>query len=323
MAKADGRPTIGVDLGGTNITSGLIEADQGVVGRYKIDTEADGGFNHVVDRLAECVAALLDEAGLSVKDIAAVGVGVPGAIDAKTRVVLEAVNLGWNDVDLVPALSQKLNTPVTIDNDVNVGTWGAYKQGVGAGSQSLLGVFVGTGIGGGYVFDGELYRGAFGTAGEIGHTIVNPFAPFGSQTLEQLASRKMIVNKLVTMIGANHPSVLPQLAGEKWPNVRSKPLAKALAEDDELVMTVLRDAAHAIGVAVANSVTLLSLDCVVIGGGLTEALDERWMSWIRSSFEQVVFPARCRDCKIAASELGDDAGLIGAALLAEHELTRV
>ncbi len=320
MAKANGRPTIGVDLGGTNITSGLVDAERGVVCRHKIDTEAHGGFDHVVDRLAECVNALLNEAGTTVDDVAAVGVGVPGAIDAETRIVLEAVNLGWNDVDLVAALSQKLNKPVSIDNDVNVGTWGAYKQGAGAGSRSLLGVFVGTGIGGGYVFDGELYRGAFGTAGEIGHTLINPFAPFGSQTLEQLASRKMIVNKLVNMIGANHPSVLPELAGEKWPNVRSKPLAKALAEDDKLVMTVLRDAAHAIGVAIANSVTLLSLDCVVIGGGLTEALDERWMGWIQSSFEQAVFPDRCRDCKVVASTLGDDAGLIGAALLAEHEL---
>lgn len=320
MPNDSDRPAIGIDVGGTNMAAGLVLADGKIDTRFRVDTEADQGADHVVERVADCIKGLLDEANLKPKDIVGVGLGIPGAVDVASGVVLEAVNLRWRDLNVVKALGKMIDAPVTLDNDVNVGAWGEFQMGAGRGARSLLAVFIGTGIGGGFVIDGKLYHGPYGTAGEIGHTIVNATAPYGSRTLERLASRTAIVNRLNALMAQNVPSSLPEHAGKKWPQVRSKAIARAVAANDELTLRVVRDAAHAVAVACANAVTLLSIDCVVLGGGLTEALDERWLHWVRASFNDAVFPDVCKQCRLAASELGDDAGLLGAALLARQRL---
>jgi len=322
MSEQEKPAVIGLDVGGTNITGGLIDGQDQIVARHKLDTDADEGPEHVVDRIGQCIAELIDESDYDTGSIAGVGLGVPGAVDVANGLVLEAPNLRWNHMPVVKEMSKRTDLAVTLDNDVNVGSWGEFRVGAGRGQRSMFGIFVGTGIGGGLIFDEYLFHGPYGTAGEIGHVLVDAHGPVGLRTLEQLASRTAIVNRLVQMIQANQPSQLPEIAGKKWPdNIRSKPLAKALAADDALTIAVMRDAASAIGIAIANTVTLLSLDCVVVGGGLTEALDERWMSWIRESFEVHVFPERCAKCQVLPSKLGDDAGLLGAALLARERLS--
>jgi len=311
-----GAPTIGIDVGGTNITGGLVSASNRILARHRIDTEADQGPQHVIDRIVECVTYL---ASHSKTPIAAVGLGIPGAVDPRRGLVLEAVNLRWKNLKLDAELKRRIQLPIVLDNDVNVGTWGSYRLGTGKGAENLMGIFIGTGIGGGFVFNGQLFHGHFKTAGEIGHTVLAAHGPVGLRTLEQLASRTAVVNRLTQMVNANHPSSLPKLAGKKWPKIRSKVLAKAMKSNDELTIRVLHDAAHHVGVAIANVVTLLSIDRVVVGGGLTEALDSRWIRWIRESFLQHAFPDVCHRCKIVPSVLGDDAGLIGAALLARDQ----
>lgn len=321
MADKSDAPVIGIDLGGTNITGGLVDAKDKVVCREKTDTRADEGEPAVIKRVVGVVKTLCKDAGVEPTDLAGVGLGVPGAIEPSTGVVLEAVNLRWSNVHVAEHLAEQVGAPVTVDNDVNVGTWGEYRKGAAKGASMVLGVFIGTGIGGGLVLDGELFTGAFGTAGEIGHTTIDTHAPFGHRTLEQVASRTAIVNRLVAMVNANHPSILRELAGAKWPRIRSKVLSKALNKDDALTVRVIGDAARAIGTSIAGVVTLLSLDCVVIGGGLTEALDDRWIQWITDNFHDAAFPAVCREkCKVVESKLGDDAGLIGAAILARDRL---
>jgi glucokinase len=320
MAAREARPVIGIDLGGTNITGGLVGADQKVVGREKLDTKAELGPDTVVERIGQCIKALCKARGLAPADLAGVGLGVPGAVDAERGLVLEAVNLRWNDMPVAKRLGDLVGTPVTVDNDVNVGAWGEFRLGAAKGRKGVLAVFVGTGIGGGLILNGKLFTGPFGTAGEIGHTVIDSRAPFGMRTLEQIASRTAIVNRLVALISANHDSIIVDLAGAKWPHIRSKVLAKALGKDDPLTTRVIGDAARAVGVAAANMVTMLSLDCIVIGGGLTEALDERWVKWIGEHFEDAVFPDLCRKCRVVESKLGDDAGLLGAAMLARDRL---
>lgn len=311
--------TIGIDVGGTNITGGLLSSTNRILARHRIDTQADKGPEHVITRIVECVKYLSDHAR---SPVAAVGLGIPGAVDPRRGIVLNAPNLRWNDLKLDTVLQRRTKLPIMLDNDVNVGTWGAYRMGAGKGAENIMGIFIGTGIGGGFVFNGELFHGHYKTAGEIGHTVLQAHAPVGLQTLEQLASRTAIVNRLAQMVNANHPSTLPKLAGKKWPKIRSKILSKAMKSNDALTLSVLQDAAHHIGIAIANSVTLLSIDRVVVGGGLTEALDARWLKWIRDTVHQHVFPAACKRCKIVASTLGDDAGLIGAALLARDSIAK-
>jgi len=291
MAGKVQRPVIGIDLGGTNITGGLLDAKDRIAHREKIDTKAEEGEAAVVKRVAAVCKTLLKDAGLEAGDLEGIGLGVPGAVEPESGIVLEAVNLRWKDMHVAEHLSALIDAPVTVDNDVNVGTWGEYRKGAAKGHQMVLGVFVGTGIGGGLILDGKLFTGSYGTAGEIGHTIVDGHAPFGLRTLEQIASRTAIVNRLMAMVNANHPSMLRELAGSKWPRIRSKVLSKAMAKNDELTIRVLGDAARAIGMTAGSVVTLLSIDCVVVGGGLTEALDDRWINWIRDNFNDAVFGA--------------------------------
>jgi len=321
MAKND-QPYLGIDLGGTNIQAGVIGSDNQLIATDRLKTKADGGQDAVVQRIVKVVDSVLDKAKVKVKDVAGLGIGAPGAVNHKKGIVINAVNLRWVDFPLGKQLEKELGIPIVVDNDVNVGTWGEYMAGAGKDHDELLGIFVGTGIGGGLVLNGDLYHGHHLTAGEIGHTIINADAGLGRRTLENLASRTNIVNQLKQLILANHPSDISKLTDGDLDRVRSKILAEAFTNDDKLTQVVIGQAAHYIGASIANTVTLLSLPCVVVGGGLTEALQAEWIKLIRDVFEEYVFPPELSKCKIVASELGDDAGTIGAALLAKQRLEK-
>ncbi len=320
MAKND-QPYIGIDLGGTNIQAGLLSGEK-LLATDRLKTKADGGEDTVIKRIAKVVSSVLEKADVKIDDVAGLGIGAPGAVNHKKGVVINAVNLRWTDFPLGKALEKEIGLPAVVDNDVNVGTWGEYMAGAGKDYDELMGIFVGTGIGGGFVLGGELYHGALMTAGEVGHTVINADAPLGRRTVENLASRTNIVNQLRQLILANHPSIISELTGDDLDKVRSKVLAEAFNQEDDLAIEVIGHAAHYIGVTIANAVTLLSLPCVVVGGGLTEALQQDWIELIRDVFDEYVFPPGLSRCKIVASKLGDDAGIIGAALLAKQRLEK-
>lgn len=319
MAKEE-KLYIGVDLGGTNIQAGIVNLRGKVLAKAKKKTKADNGGDKVIERICDTCNDCLTEAGLSIKDIDGLGIGAPGATDSKSGVVIEAVNLRWNNFPLAKTLNNKLNIPVIVDNDVNVGAWGEFQVGAGKKQDNMMAVFVGTGIGGGLIINGDLYEGTFGTAGEIGHVVLRSDAPLGRRTLENVASRTAIVSLISNLVKANHPSLISKLCDGNLNNIRSKMIKQAIEENDELVCRVVKDACHYIGVAVAGMVTMLSLPCVVLGGGLTEALGPRIIEWTRKSFDDTVFPKKLKCCKIVEAQLGDNAGLVGAALLAANRL---
>ena len=308
---------IGLDLGGTNVQGGIVTAEGEVLARDKTKTKAEEGAEEVLKRIDKLVGKLLDKADLKRQHITALGIGAPGPIDPDRGVVINAVNLRWRDYPLAEKLSDMLEMPIYVDNDVNVGAWGEHKAGAGRGYDDLMGIFVGTGIGAGLVFNGSLYHGRCRTAGEVGHTVIQADGPLGLRTLENFASRTAIANRIQQLIQSNHTSMLADKVapGEK---LKSKLLAEAWEQEDALAREVISDAARHVGVAIANAVTLLSLPCVVVGGGVTEALGEPWMEMIRSSFREHVFPAELAETQLVASELEDDAGVVGAALLARR-----
>lgn len=314
------RAFIGIDLGGTGIKAGILDAKNRLVCTEKTKTRSEEGSTAIVKRIARTAREAMEEARLKPASIGGLGIGAPGAVDINKGVVINAVNLRWNRFPLARMLSEELKMPVTLDNDVNVGTWGEAMLGAAKGYDDVLGVFIGTGIGGGLVLNGKLYHGHFLTAGEIGHVILHPSMGRGRRSLENCASRTAIVSLLAQLIQSNNPSKLSEITDGDPGSARSKSLAQAASKDDHLTLEVLQSAAHSIGIAVANVVTMMSLPCVVIGGGLTEALDKRWMEWITQSFEKHVFPQELRQCKVLVSKLGDDAGVVGAALLARERL---
>lgn len=307
----------GIDLGGTNIQAAIYDTKkQEVIVRDGTKTKAAEGADAVIGRIEKLCNKLLDKAELKADDIAGLGIGAPGAIDIKKGVVLRAPNLDWDKFPLRDELSKRFPFDVVVDNDVNVGAWGEYRAGAGRGHDEQMAIFIGTGVGAGLVLGGQIYHGSNHTAGEIGHTVVGGRGSLGHRTVEDLASRTSMVRRLRHLIDANHKSVVTELVDGDLTKIRSKVLAQAFDQGDALTVEVVEDAARYIGMAIANTVTLLSLPCVVVGGGASEAMGKPWLKLVRNAFEEHVFPKKLKETKIVLSELEDNAGPIGAALLA-------
>lgn len=314
-----GQVAAGVDLGGTNIQAGVIDADGRVLGRAKAKTDAGSGFEGVVERLVRVVREACDEAGAPFESLACIGVGTPGPVDPATGVVLEAVNLRWNNAPLRDALRRKTGHEVVVDNDVNAAAYGEWKCGAGRNATDLLAVWVGTGVGAGLILRGQPFIGHFHTAGEIGHMILVPGAPPGSRSIEHNCSRTAVAERIARMIRANRKSSLSPVVA-KGNRIKSRVLAEAYLEGDALVCEVVNDSADRLGMALGSVATLLSLERVVLGGGMTEALGEPYVARVRAAVLREVFPEAVRQITVAPSELGDDAGIVGAGLVALHRL---
>ena len=196
----------GIDLGGTNIQAAIYDIKkQEIIVRDGTKTKAIEGSDAVLGRIEKLCKKLLEKSELKSDDIAGLGIGAPGAIDFDHGLVLDAPNLGWVDYPLQKELGKRMDFPVVIDNDVNVGAWGEYKAGAGKGYDEQMSIFVGTGVGAGLIIHGKLYQGTGHTAGEIGHTVIRGDAPLGQRTLENVGSRSNIVNQLQQLkIGRAH-----------------------------------------------------------------------------------------------------------------------
>ena len=321
MGKKSDQLFIGVDLGGTNIQAGVIDAKRKVLGMGKSKTKADEGSATVIKRIAATVIEAIEDAKVDRKRIGGVGIGAPGTVNPKTGIVELAVNLRWENFPLAKELAKELGgIPVTLDNDCNVAAWGEYCHGTAGEFTDLFAILVGTGIGGGIILDGKLYHGHYLTAGEIGHVVAEPGASIGRRSLENNASRTAIVNLLTSLIHANQKSKITQITGGDLTQIRSKVLAQAIKEEDHLTLEVMDEAARYVGIAIANIVTVMSLPIVVLGGGMTEAVGKIWVDAVKAHFERAVFPPSLRKCKIVGAKLGDNAGMFGAALLAQERL---
>lgn len=307
---------MGIDLGGTNIQAGVVDERGRVMGRAKIRTVADRGFEKVMDRVAAAARAACEDAGVKMSMIHTAGIGVPGPIDPEKGVVVEAVNLRWTKAPVVIALSERLGVPVYADNDVNVAVYGEWRAGIGRDRANLLGVWVGTGVGGGLIINSQLHRGAHHSAGEIGHMIIHPGSHLGSRSVEHNCSRTAIVHELIKLIRANHHSMIPGLVGGKLNKIKSKVLGVAYEQGDDLVRTVIDDSADLLGMAISNVVTLLSLDMVILGGGLVEAIGKPYVDIVRDAVRREAFPDSLRKIKVESSVLEDNAGIVGAGLMA-------
>ena len=319
---------IAVDMGGTKILAAVVNAEGDILGTAKIPTKADKGAAVVIDRIASCIQKAVDKSRVARASIQAVGIGAPGPLDPGTGIVLFAPNLGWTDVPLKTELENRVGLPTFVDNDVNVGTLGEHAFGAGKGMSTLVGIFVGTGIGGGIIMDGELFHGASQTAGEIGHIIVKAGGPrCGCGTrgcLEALASRTAITRQLQkAIVKKGKKSILPELTGGDLKLIRSGALAKALRSNDKLTMKVFKKATKYLGVGIASIVNFLNPEMIVLGGGVVEALDDSFLDDIAAVVADYSLPNTLSGVRIVKAQLGDDAGILGAAALARQRFAAV
>jgi len=316
MSTRSSRPYVGIDIGGTGLKAAIVTPTGKVLGRGEQETRADEGMEKVLARIEQAVVEACWEAGISKSKLAGVGVGAPGAVDRNRGIVLAAVNLGWKDLPLAKLLQEKFGLPVTLDNDVDAAVWGEKLVGAGKGESELLGIWVGTGIGGGLVLNDRLYTGRHNTAGEVGRGIVLPWAPPGQGSVEQVCSRTGMVETITRLLRSGRTSVISGFVSGDLSKVDNRILARAWKKKDPLATEVIEHAAMVLGTSIGGIVTLLSLGRVVLGGGVTQGLGRPWVEAVRRAARRVVFPDILRAVEIVPSELGQDAGTIGAALLA-------
>lgn len=311
--------TVGIDLGGTHMQVGVVDDACAIVGRAGTKTEAPRGASAILDTIALQVRLALERAGLARAD--AVGLAAPGAVDPERGLVLNAPNLGWDDVPAAAELQRRLDMPVVLDNDVNAAVFAEQRLGAGAGCDDLMGLWIGTGIGGGLVLGGRVYQGPKRTAGEIGHVIIEPGNARGLTELEHQCSRTAIARQIGEAIARGEESSLAGIVREGG-SCSSAQIAEALAGGDELALRTVTRAGERIGAVLGSVVTLLSLERIVVGGGLVEEAGPFIVEPIQRATRATCWPEELRGVEVRATALGSNAGLLGAALLASGRIGR-
>ena len=321
MAESSRELFVGIDLGGTKILAALVSRQGEVIAEAKAKTKAQRGPDGVIQRIAQTVRLAMEQASVTSEAIAAVGIGAPGPVDPQAGVVHNPPNLpGWQAVPLARKLAETLDIPVYLENDVNLGTLGEHSYGAGQGTRNMIGIFPGTGVGGGLILDGRLHTGCRNAAGEIGHMIVfadGPVCGCGRRgCLEAVASRTAIEHDIHLGIAAGRDCMMPELSGSTNGRITSTVLAKAFRKRDPLVIEIIGRAQWYLGLMTASLVNLIDPEMIVFGGGLVEAVGEAFLDPIRTTARQYYIQQTAAETiEIVPARLGDYAVVLGASLL--------
>jgi glucokinase len=314
---------VGVDLGGTKILAGVFTSSLKCVGRSKMSTKAERGPEAVIERIAHCVQDAVDECDFDLKQVRGVGIGAPGSVDPDNGKVMFAGNLGWKDISLKKELEKQLDLPVFLGNDCNICALGVHEVELEGEPRNMVGIFLGTGIGGGLIIEGKMYHGFNRTAGEVGHMVLEvngPKCTCGNKGCwEALSSRSALFRQVQQAVKDGQKTILTEMLGNDLKDLRSGDLRKAIKQGDKFVEHIVEEAAKYSGIAVANLINVINPEVVVLGGGLMDALENEMMSVIIESAHEHAFPGSDKGVKILASKLGDNAGITGGAVLARRE----
>jgi glucokinase len=317
---------IGVDLGGTTLTAAAVDVISGqVVGRRQIPTLAKEGHDAVMARMVDLIQTVIADAGLSQADIGGVGIGVPGVLDLERGLTLFLPNLPgtWPNVPLKATIEAEVGLPTYLLNDVRSFTLGEKTFGAGRDVDTMVCLAIGTGIGGGVVINGQLHLGIGGTAGEVGHQIIDPYGPpcgCGSRgCLEAFASGPAITAMALKAITQGLTTRIAEIVSYDLNKVTPEVIYQAAQTGDPIAVDIYERAGFYIGIGVANLITILSPQMVVIGGGVAKA-GNLLFDPIRRAARERVHVTPIDQVQIVPAQLGTDAGLIGAAVWASLRL---
>ncbi|VTR95861.1 ROK family protein OS=Isosphaera pallida (strain ATCC 43644 / DSM 9630 / IS1B) GN=Isop_2979 PE=4 SV=1: ROK [Gemmata massiliana] len=308
---------LGVDLGGTKILAGLFDDDLKLLARAKQPTSAAGGPTGVVANIVKAVDEVVRAADVDPSKILGMCLGIPGQIELGSTRVKFAPNLDWRDVDVKPLLPESWRWPLIVENDVRMGTYGEFAHGAAKGARHVLGVFVGTGVGGGMILNGELFTGFNGNAGEIGHLVVHWRR--GTE-LEGIAGRKYMMKRAKEILDDAPKRVRKEWKGVDLAGVRSSQLAEYYQKDDPVAVQLVDDAARALGAALGGLVNFISPQVIVVGGGVTGALGDTFIERIWEIAQRYALPGAANGVKCVSAQLGDDSGIVGCAAYAKAHL---
>jgi glucokinase len=311
----------GIDLGGTKIQAAVVGSRNDVRGEARIPTPKDGGPEGVLRAMAEAVRTAAGQARVETSELAGVGIGSPGEVDPAAGTVTNAYNVvpDWNrTIKVSDVLAKELGTRIAIGNDVRVATTAEFELGAGKPYSSLLGVFWGTGVGGGVILNGQPWRGR-GAAGEIGHMVVRrngAACPCGRKgCMEAYSGRKAMELEARRRHDAGEKTTLFKVMERKGRTALTSGVwADALDHGDRLAVDLIDRALGALGAGIASAVNLLDVEAVVIGGGLGTRLGDSYVARIKEQMQPHLF-VDSRPPAVHLAALGDLGGAIGAALL--------
>jgi glucokinase len=309
------RTVIGIDLGGTNIVSAVINERGEVLGKDKRPTLAKLGAKKVMLRIADSVHSASQQSGLSWSSHLAVGIGSPGPLDQNRGVIIYTPNLNWHNVPIVNFLQKKLHKRVYLENDANAATLGESWVGAGMGEKVVFCVTLGTGVGGGLVIDGHIYHGATGVSNHLGHVIVDPDGPkssYGNKgILEQYASALGIV-RLAKKMGLKPPS------GQK---ATPKTFKEMALDGNPKAIKVFEMAGRMLGIGLTSAIHLLNPSVIIFSGGVSHAGNVLFKPMYKE-INTRCFKSHLKGLKFRMAKLGDNMGAVGAARLAWQALNK-
>jgi glucokinase len=311
---------VGIDLGGTNIAAGAMPTDgTREIAMRMIATRAQDGAEAVVDRIAalveDVIAETSAETGAQRSDFLGVGIGSPGPLDRARGVVIVTPNLGWRDFPLRDEVSKRVNLPATLDNDANCATLGEWWCGAAKGGRNVVGLTIGTGIGGGLILDNKLYHGASDAAGEIGHTTIDSTGRrckcgnYGC--LEAYASGTAIAARAREVLEGEEESMMMAMIEDDLSRLTAQTVFEASKKGDAVALEVVRDTAHFLGVGISNLINIFNPDTFVIAGGVTQAGDLLFDP-LRAEVRRRAFKSAVDACRIVPGALPLSAGVVGA-----------
>lgn len=313
MVSMSDRLIIGIDLGGTNIKGALLDTRGNIIVKDQAATLANTGPEAVAGRISKMISGLEAAAGSQGQNPLGIGIGVPGQPDPRRGTVVFAPNLHWRNVPLVEYLRRTTALPVFLENDANVAALGEQWRGAGQGAVNMVMITIGTGIGGGLILNGRLYSGSSGSAGEIGHTIVDPNGPVCScgrrGCLETLTSATAMVRMAKEAIDRGEVTDLA-----KPENLEARDIILSAQAGDQTAAQIVKTAAYYLGLGLGNAINMFNPDTIVIGGGVSKAGDILFAP-LRENARASALEAAAEAVRIVPAELGNDAGCIGAAAL--------
>ena len=308
----------GIDVGGTKIYAVVINDAGTILGRAKIKVGQDTCFDTILNLMRDCYHIAVNNARLTEEQIDAVGASAPASVDRRRCVILHAPNLAWENVKFSDSMKEAFQKPFFLDNDVNMGAFAEFHLGAGKNYQSIYAMFIGTGIGGGYIVDGKIIWGVNYTAGEVGHAIIK----IGGQRcscgnrgcLESVSAKSGMIKFMKKAVDKHgQATLLEQLEPDWRMSVGSSALRKAWKKHDRVVTQALKRSADGIGIAAANLISITGVEAIILGGGMIEELDDFYLPRVKKVMRKNTMANGAKNVGLLKAKLGDAAVALGCA----------
>lgn len=311
---------IGIDLGGTNIAAGLVDEKGNIVIKDSTPTLRSRTFQEIIKDMGVLVSGIMESSGWSMDEIKGIGIGIPGVCDNSKGTVVFANNLGWVNVPISHELEKYVNKPIYIDNDANVAGLAEYMLGAGRGYNSSITLTIGTGLGSGIILDGRVYPGSHGVGGELGHFIFDingPQCNCGNKGCwEQYVSATALSTMAQGAVGQKGGSLMLELAGGKVERIDAKVVVDAARKGDWVAIEVFDRFIYYLAMGIISIINIFDPEAIIIGGGVSKA-GEFLLEPLKKKVEEHIFYNQLGWADIKLAQLGNDAGIIGAAIIAK------